>query len=73
VAERLRLTIEALRVPVEGGTISVTASFGAACYPMSGGGRESLFLNADRALYVAKSEGRNRVNVSCGSAATTAH
>lgn len=72
VAERLRRTIEALRVPIEGGTISVTASFGAACYPMSGGGGESLFQNADRALYAAKSDGRNKVSVSCGSAATTA-
>jgi diguanylate cyclase (GGDEF)-like protein len=66
VAERLRKTVEGLRVPVEGGTISVTASFGVACYPTSGGGRESLFANADRALYAAKDEGRNRVMVSCG-------
>jgi diguanylate cyclase (GGDEF)-like protein len=66
VAERLRRTVEALRVPIEGGTISVTASFGVACYPISGGGRESLFVNADRALYAAKSEGRNKVIVNCG-------
>jgi diguanylate cyclase (GGDEF)-like protein len=66
VAERLRRTVEALRVPIDGGTISVTASFGVACYPTSGGGRESLFQNADRALYTAKSEGRNKISVSCG-------
>jgi diguanylate cyclase (GGDEF)-like protein len=66
VAERLRKTVEGLRVPVDDGTISVTASFGVACYPTSGGGRESLFANADRALYAAKDEGRNRVMVSCG-------
>ncbi len=66
VAERLRKTVAGLRVPVEGGAISVTASFGVACYPTSGGGREALFANADRALYAAKDEGRNKVMVSCG-------
>lgn len=63
VAERLRATIASVRVPVDGGAISVTASFGVACYPMSGAGRESLFAAADRALYAAKNDGRNRVNV----------
>ena len=63
VAERLRRTVEALRVPVEGATISVTASFGVACYPMSGAGRDTLFAAADRALYAAKNGGRNRVNI----------
>jgi diguanylate cyclase (GGDEF)-like protein len=66
VAERLRKTVEGLCVAVEGGVISVTASFGVACYPTSGGGRESLFQNADRALYVAKNDGRNKVKISCG-------
>lgn len=72
VAERLRKTVEGLRVPVDGGTISVTASFGVACYPTSGGGRESLFQNADRALYAAKNEGRNRVMVDSGKIAAAA-
>jgi diguanylate cyclase (GGDEF)-like protein len=72
VAERLRRTVETLRVPVDGGMISVTASFGVACYPTSGGGRESLFANADRALYAAKDEGRNNVMVSCGKVAAAA-
>jgi diguanylate cyclase (GGDEF)-like protein len=72
VAERLRRTVGALHVPIDGGVISVTASFGLACYPTSGGGRESLFQNADRALYAAKSEGRNKVNASCGKAAVAA-
>jgi diguanylate cyclase (GGDEF)-like protein len=71
VAERLRKTVESLRVPIEGGTISVTASFGVACYPTSGSGRESLFSTADRALYAAKHEGRNRVSVSCGKSAAS--
>lgn len=72
VAERLRKTVEGLRVPIDGGTISVTASFGVACYPTSGGGRESLFINADRALYAAKNDGRNKVMVSSGKAIAAA-
>lgn len=63
VAERLRHTVEKLRVPVQGGFISVTASFGVACYPMTGAGQDTLFAAADRALYAAKNDGRNRVNV----------
>ena len=65
VAERLRETIESLRVPVEDGTVSVTASFGVACYPMNGAGRETLFAAADRALYAAKNAGRNCVKANC--------
>ena len=61
VAERLRETIQSLRVPVEDGSVSVTASFGVACYPVSGAGREPLFAAADRALYAAKNAGRNCV------------
>ena len=70
VAERLRRTIETLRVPIDGGTISVTASFGVACYPTGGAGRETLFAVADRALYAAKHDGRNRVNVDCANLST---
>lgn len=62
VAERLRRTVESLRIPVDGSTISVTLSFGVACYPMSGVGCDTLFTSADRALYAAKKDGRNRVN-----------
>jgi diguanylate cyclase (GGDEF)-like protein len=72
VAERLRKTVEGLCVSVEGGVISVTASFGVACYPTSGGGRESLFLNADRALYAAKNEGRNKVSINCATVTAAA-
>ncbi len=72
VAERLRRTVAELRVLVDGEPITVTASFGVACYPESGGGREALFLNADRALYAAKNAGRNNVKVSCGTMAAAA-
>lgn len=40
---------------------SVTASFGVAAYPTDGADSEVLFKAADRAMYVAKRSGRNRV------------
>jgi diguanylate cyclase (GGDEF)-like protein len=62
VAERLRASIEASRVEVEGQSIQVTASFGVACYPCDGiSDVDSLLKAADTALYEAKHAGRNRV------------
>jgi diguanylate cyclase (GGDEF)-like protein/PAS domain S-box-containing protein len=63
VAEKLRARIEALRLPLEEGW--VTASIGVATALARHGGSvrmpESLLLAADKALYQAKREGRNRV------------
>jgi diguanylate cyclase (GGDEF)-like protein/PAS domain S-box-containing protein len=63
VAEKLRARIEALRLPLEEGW--VTASIGVATALARVGGSvrmpESLLLAADKALYQAKREGRNRV------------
>ena len=39
----------------------MTASFGVATYPDSVAAHDGLFPTADRALYQAKAEGRNRV------------
>ncbi|MET0229438.1 MAG: GGDEF domain-containing protein [Rhodanobacteraceae bacterium] len=41
----------------------VTVSIGIACYPMHGDTPEQLIRRADRALYIAKEQGRNRVCV----------
>lgn len=60
-AERLRKAIESRVVLFAGREISVTASFGVATYPDSIGTHDGLFPAADRALYQAKAEGRNRV------------
>jgi len=60
-AERLRKSIEARVVTHSGREISVTASFGVATYPDSVPTHDGLFPAADRALYQAKAEGRNRV------------
>jgi len=58
VAEKLRVAIAGLRVPEVNG---VTASFGVASVPEDAEGREELLRRADRALYVAKRSGRDRV------------
>jgi len=64
-AERLRERIEAHDFEGEdvqpGGDLTV--SVGVACYPSHGRGYEELLERADRALYAAKREGKNRVNV----------
>jgi len=62
-AERVRIALEALRIPrvdAAGGHLRVTASFGAAAMPGTGDDTGSLIAAADAALYQAKRAGRNR-------------
>ena len=63
LAERMRETIEALRIPrLDGeGDLAVTASFGVASVPSSASDKGSLVAAADAALYRAKRAGKNRV------------
>jgi len=63
VAERMRKAVESLPVHVAGEEIPVTISLGVACYPEGVLTREALFAAADRAMYDAKSAGRNCVRV----------
>jgi diguanylate cyclase (GGDEF)-like protein len=58
VAERLRARLETTEVP---GIGHITASFGIATFPLHASTRDQLVSTADRALYEAKHEGRNRV------------
>ena len=61
VAERLRERIAAQPIRHGGAEISVTASFGVATYPETVKVRDQLFPASDKALYIAKHEGRNCV------------
>ena len=61
VAERLRARIAATVVRHAGAEIAVTASFGVATYPETVKVRDQLFPSADKALYIAKHDGRNCV------------
>lgn len=58
-AERLRREFSALRLP--GLEVSATVSVGVAMANDAGRGLQSLLATADRALYRAKTDGRNRV------------
>jgi diguanylate cyclase (GGDEF)-like protein len=62
VAERCLARLQATPVPVDGGAIAVTASFGVATRGR-GETTEDLIRAADEALYRAKRNGRNRVEV----------
>jgi diguanylate cyclase (GGDEF)-like protein len=62
LAESLRVAMAALEVRVvDGEPVHVTASFGVAAYPQTHSADE-LMTAADRALYQAKREGKNRVS-----------
>jgi diguanylate cyclase (GGDEF)-like protein len=68
VAERLRVAVESTRVEAGGQQVSCTASFGAAALegeekPASA---DDLIREADRCLYEAKRQGRNRVVARAG-------
>jgi diguanylate cyclase (GGDEF)-like protein len=60
VAERLRSGVAGLDCGVPGG---VTASFGCAGFPGHGDDPNALLRAADAALYEAKAQGRDRVEV----------
>ena len=63
--ERVRLKIEGApfpgREPEE--TTHITVSIGVATYPDQAGDAEALVGNADKALYIAKHRGKNRVEL----------
>ena len=61
VAERVREEVMRLRFGQAG--VVVTVSVGVAGFPQAGDGVDGLVAAADRALYTAKRQGRNRVCV----------
>lgn len=61
VAERLRLAIEAAHVDTAAGVLRVTVSLGCATLDVNRATVQALLHAADRALYAAKTAGRNCV------------
>jgi diguanylate cyclase (GGDEF)-like protein len=64
VAEKIRAAVAA--ITVSGVTRPITASIGLAVFPADATDSVTLLRNADRALYTAKSNGRNRVETTNG-------
>jgi diguanylate cyclase (GGDEF)-like protein len=62
-AERLNQAVAAMAVEVEGQTIACTASCGISAMGVGDGSIHDLLQRADRALYLAKQRGRNRVEL----------
>ncbi len=60
IAERLRSTVDAVRVPTSGEMLAVTVSLGWATWELDED-VDSLVHRADEALYAAKEAGRDRV------------
>ncbi len=60
-AEEIRSTFDALYVKDGDRVMHATLSLGVATYPINGSSGEDVLIRADRALYQAKRNGRNRV------------
>ena len=61
VAERIRKAVTAAPLEYQGRSIAASVSIGLASYEGRGHSIDSVLARADRAMYLAKSQGRNRV------------
>jgi diguanylate cyclase (GGDEF)-like protein len=63
IAERLRGAVERHDFECFGGasTLKKTVSIGVSCFPMHGSTAHEVIRAADKAMYLAKTTGRNRV------------
>jgi diguanylate cyclase (GGDEF)-like protein len=59
--ERLRAAVGAITLDRDGATLNATLSAGLAVFPDDGGDWDRLFSAADRRLYAAKRQGRDRL------------
>jgi diguanylate cyclase (GGDEF)-like protein len=62
-AERIRENIEQITIAVDGKLVSITVSIGVSSYQKGDANIDALMKRADKALYKAKNQGRNRVIV----------
>ncbi|HTN28183.1 MAG TPA: EAL domain-containing protein, partial [Burkholderiales bacterium] len=63
IGERIRRHIADTPLQIDGRNVPISVSIGVASYPRHGDRVEEVARNADKALYLSKSEGRNRVTV----------
>ena len=63
VAERIRATIESSPLNERGKQMAVTASLGIASFPEHGKDADVIIERADRAMYLSKNAGKNRVTL----------
>jgi diguanylate cyclase (GGDEF)-like protein len=65
VAERLRKTVELLKITAHDRCINATISVGLACYLESQGIKEKseIISEADSGLYKSKNTGRNKISI----------
>ena len=61
VAQRILQTVSASPLQYEGKRIETSVSIGLACYPEDGRSIDAIQARADRAMYLAKEQGRNKV------------
>ncbi|TCI03378.1 diguanylate cyclase [Corallincola luteus] len=64
VAEQCRLAIERIDSAPAGAKFQITASFGVSASSVVGYDSRALIVDADKALYLSKKHGRNRVTLS---------
>jgi diguanylate cyclase (GGDEF)-like protein len=62
-AERIRMDVERIACTVPGGIQSITISTGVAGFPEHGEQVEDIISQADKALFIGKSQGKNRCTV----------
>ena len=63
VGESIRVNVSHATLPGVDDDTRITVSVGVACFPGAAGGPGELVRNADKALYLAKRLGKNRVEV----------
>lgn len=63
VGERIRQRLAEELLAVDGGHVAITVSIGIATHPAHGPTLEDISKSADRALYVSKARGRDRVTL----------
>lgn len=61
VAQRILQAVATAPLEFEGKSIETSVSIGLACYPEDGRSIDAIQARADRAMYLAKEQGRNRV------------